>query len=46
LISAVTGYLAVGWVIGWVRAGNLKYFAAYCYAVGLVVIVTGSLGLL
>jgi len=46
LVSAVTGYVAVGWVIGWVRAGNLKYFSAHCYAVGLVVIVTGSLGLL
>ena len=46
LVSAVTGYVAVGWVIGWVRAGNLKYFAAYCYVVGLAVIVTGSLGLL
>ena len=46
LVSAVTGYLAVGWVIDWVRAGNLKYFAAYCYVVGLGVIVTASLGLL
>ena len=46
LVSAVTGYLAIVWVIGWVRAGNLKYFAIYCYAIGLAAIIVSAGGLL
>lgn len=46
LVSGVTGYLAIGWAINWVRAGNLRYFAVYCYALGLIVIVVNGFGLL
>ncbi len=46
LVSAVTGYLAIRWVLNWVRKGNLRYFAAYCYVVGLVAIVVNTSGLL
>jgi len=46
LISGVTGYLAIIWVLRWVRAGNLRYFAAYCYVVGLAAIIISAAGLL
>ncbi len=46
LISAVFGYLAIRLVINAVRAGNLKYFAAYCYMVGILAIVVDVYGLL
>jgi len=46
LISAVFGYLAIRLVIDAVRAGNLKYFAAYCYVVGILAIVVNASGLL
>lgn len=38
-ISAVTGYVAIRLVIGAVQRQNLKYFAAYCYAIGLLAII-------
>lgn len=39
VISAVTGYAAIRLVIGAVQSRNLKYFAAYCYTVGLLAII-------
>ncbi|MCD6361485.1 MAG: undecaprenyl-diphosphate phosphatase [Armatimonadetes bacterium] len=45
-VSAVTGYLAIVWVLRWVRAGNLKYFAAYCYVLGATVIILHASDLL
>lgn len=46
LVSAVSGYLAIIWVLRWVQAGNLRYFAFYCYAVGVTVVVVIMGGLL
>lgn len=46
LVSALTGYLAILWVLRWVRAGYLRYFAIYCYLVGLAAILGGAAGLL
>lgn len=46
LISAMTGYVAIRMVIGVVQAGNLKYFAAYCYLVGALAIVASGFDLL
>ncbi len=39
LVAAVTGYIAIRLVIGAVQSRNLKWFAAYCYLVGLLAIV-------
>jgi undecaprenyl-diphosphatase len=41
-VSAVVGYLAILLVMNSVRRGNLLYFAAYCLAVGLAVILAGG----
>lgn len=38
-IAAVTGYVAIKLVIGAVQSQNLKWFAAYCYLVGLLAII-------
>ncbi|MCE5215872.1 undecaprenyl-diphosphate phosphatase [bacterium] len=38
LVAGVTGYFAIVLVINSVKRGNLLYFAAYCLAVGLTVI--------
>ncbi|HCA48062.1 MAG TPA: undecaprenyl-diphosphate phosphatase [Armatimonadetes bacterium] len=38
VVSAVTGYLAIRLVIGAVQSRNLKWFAVYCYAMGLLAI--------
>lgn len=38
-VAAVTGYIAIRLVIHAVQSSNLKWFAAYCYAVGLLAIV-------
>ncbi len=43
-VSAVVGCLAIRLVIGAVRAGKLKYFAAWCAIMGMVAIVWGLLG--
>ncbi len=39
VISAVTGYVAIRLVIGAVQSQNLKYFAVYCYTIGLLAII-------
>lgn len=39
VISAATGYLAIRLVIGAVQSQNLKWFAVYCYTIGLLAIV-------
>ena len=39
VIAALTGYVAIRLVIGAVQTRNLKWFAAYCYAVGLLAII-------
>jgi undecaprenyl-diphosphatase len=41
-VSAVVGYLAIVLVMNSVRRGNLLYFAAYCLAVGLAVLLAGG----
>lgn len=46
LVSAVTGYVAILWVLRWVRQGYLRYFALYCGIVGLAVIIVSAAGLL
>lgn len=40
-VAAVVGYLAILLVTGSVRKGNLVYFAAYCTALGLAVLLIG-----
>ena len=44
-IAAATGYVAIWLVIGAVQSRNLRWFALYCYAVGLVVVVVDLSGL-
>ena len=39
LVAAVTGYVAIRLVIGAVQSQNLKWFAGWCYAVGLLAII-------
>ncbi len=39
-----TGLLACKWMIRIVNKGKLKYFAWYCFAVGIIAIVAGFLG--
>ncbi|MBD3292878.1 MAG: undecaprenyl-diphosphatase [Armatimonadia bacterium] len=39
VVAALTGYVAIRLVIGAVQSQNLKWFAAYCYAVGLLAII-------
>ncbi|NLO07100.1 MAG: undecaprenyl-diphosphate phosphatase [candidate division WS1 bacterium] len=46
LISAVTGYVAIRLVIGAVQTSNLKWFAIYCYVVGVAAIIADVAGLL
>jgi undecaprenyl-diphosphatase len=41
-VSAVVGYAAILLVMNSVRRGNLLYFAAYCLAVGLAVLLAGG----
>jgi undecaprenyl pyrophosphate phosphatase UppP len=38
IISAVTGYVAIRLVIGAVQSQNLRWFAVYCYVIGLLAI--------
>jgi undecaprenyl-diphosphatase len=38
-IAALTGYAAIRLVIGAVQSRNLKWFAAYCYLIGLLAII-------
>jgi len=40
LAAFIFGYLACNWMIGIVRKGKLIYFAYYCFAVGLVAIIS------
>lgn len=44
-IAAVTGYAAIRLVIGAVQSGNLRWFAAWCFLVGLLAIVASVSGL-
>jgi len=46
VVSAVTGYVAIRLVIGAVQSQNLKWFAAYCYAIGLLAIIADLSNLL
>jgi undecaprenyl-diphosphatase len=39
VVAAGTGYIAIKLVIGAVQSDNLKYFAAYCYTIGLLAII-------
>jgi len=39
VVAAVTGYVAIRLVIGAVQSQNLKWFAGWCYAVGLLAII-------
>ncbi len=43
-VAAVTGYLAVGAVVRLVREGRMRYFAYYCWTVGLLALVLLALG--
>ncbi|MEA3400364.1 MAG: undecaprenyl-diphosphate phosphatase [Armatimonadota bacterium] len=45
LVAAATGYLAIKLVIGAVQSRNLKWFAAYCWAVGLLAIIADLSGM-
>lgn len=36
VVSAVTGFLSIRWLLGIIRRGRLHYFAYYCWAVGFV----------
>jgi undecaprenyl-diphosphatase len=38
IAAAVVGYLAIGWLISFLTRYSLYYFAAYCAAVGLIVL--------
>ena len=42
--SAVFGYLAVRWMIDFLKRGSLKVFAVYVWALGLVIIAAQLLG--
>ncbi len=44
-IAAATGYLAIWLVIGAVQSRNLRWFAFYCYALGLAAVVADLSGL-
>jgi undecaprenyl-diphosphatase len=44
-IAAVTGYGAIRLVIGAVQSGNLRWFAAWCFLVGLLAIAVNLTGL-
>ena len=35
-IAAVTGYLALKWLVHMVQKGRLHYFAPYCWVVGII----------
>ncbi len=39
VIAALTGYAAIRLVIGAVQSRNLKWFAVYCYLIGLLAII-------
>ncbi len=39
VVAAVTGYVAIRLVIGAIQSHNLKWFAAWCYAIGLLAII-------
>ncbi|MGD9497748.1 MAG: undecaprenyl-diphosphate phosphatase [Armatimonadota bacterium] len=45
-IAAATGYIAIWLVIGAVQSRNLKWFAAYCYLVGLLAAAVDLSGLI
>ncbi len=45
-IAAVTGYVAIWLVIGAVQSSNLKWFAVYCYAIGLLAAIADLSGFL
>jgi undecaprenyl-diphosphatase len=40
LVAAISGALAIAWLLGLVRRQRLLWFALYCWAAGLVVLVT------
>jgi undecaprenyl-diphosphatase len=44
LASAVFGYIAVRWMIDFLKKGSLKIFAVYVWALGLIVITAQLLG--
>ena len=39
LISFVVGLVALWWLVSWLEKGRLQYFAWWCYAVGIAVII-------
>ncbi len=39
LVALVSGFFACKWMIALVQRSNLKYFAFYCFAVGIIAIV-------
>jgi undecaprenyl-diphosphatase len=43
LASAVTGYLAIRWLIGYLTTHSLKAFSIYCAALALFTLVAGAL---
>jgi undecaprenyl-diphosphatase len=42
--SAVAGYIAVKWMIGYMKRGSLKYFAVYVWILGIIVLLAQGLG--
>ena len=44
LVAAVTGYLAVKWMLAIIQKGSLKVFAVYVWALGVLVIIAQLLG--
>ncbi|HEO64794.1 MAG TPA: undecaprenyl-diphosphate phosphatase [Spirochaetes bacterium] len=43
IVSFITGYIALKWLLKFVNQGKLQYFSYYCWAIGLVSLVIYSL---
>lgn len=40
VVSAITGFIAIKWFLGFIKSKSLKWFAFYCIIVGMVAVVT------